>query len=269
MSLSPRDDRARARRVSTTWAARARITPAMEASCVHRARGNAFERRWGRSIRRAGGGARRGYGSGSRSRMSTECEEADGPGGGPKKYSPGVNFFLFSVVRDVAGCLRWLKARGRKSHATVCRGSPPRPSVRQRCSAREGRPRVALGPGRIAFSQHPLRSVSPQERRSRSPERAGSRGNDASPARVIAWRLVSPHWRACFMLRPAGGSIGVITTRPSNRGEWMPGSSPRPAPHAAPLGHSLSGRRGWIPLDGVSALGRWRDRCAQPHSYYF
>src|SRR5437667_8106448 len=48
--------------------------------------------------------------------------------GGPKEIFSRREFFLFTVVRDVAGCLRWLKATDRKSHATVCRGSPPRPS---------------------------------------------------------------------------------------------------------------------------------------------
>jgi hypothetical protein len=91
------------------------------------------------------------------------------------------------------------------------------------------------------ISKSPLRSVSPQ-----AEERDAPNGQ----ARVClrssrAWCCrVSPldDWRACFMLRPPGGPFGLPNTEPASRGEWMPGSSPRPAPHAAPLGHSLSGR---------------------------
>jgi hypothetical protein len=160
----------------------------------------------------------------------------------------------------------WQSNRGgrrpsdRQSHAAVCRGSPPRPSARQRCSAREGRPRVALGPGSIAVSNESSPLGLPTHRRLRSPERAGACVLAPVPGRLsLANSSLLPEgmFRAQTGRRPAGAN----RSEPPSRGEWMPGPSPRPAPHAAPLDIRFANAEARSSSDGVSAISGWRDRC--------
>ncbi len=156
----------------------------------------------------------------------------------------------------------------RQSHAAVCRGSPPRPSARQRCSAREGRPRVALGPGSIAVSNEssPLRL--PTHRRLRSPEGAGAR--ILAPVPRGSWLAISTLLLEGMFRAQTGRRLVVVArTELLSRGEWMPGPSPRPAPHAAPLDIRLADAEARSSSDGVSAISSWRDRCAFTRLYCF